>query len=299
MNRLLLNAQEFLLPPAANTRAPHIVEHGRATAQDLSVLAWGNLRLTAEETAAFLRIVERASRIGSHYELFLFLQAEFQRFLPHQILISAWGRFDASTLGFDVVSRLPGMRTGQLGGCCVEPLVKDLFARWTQNERRPIWLKDAACTPAPVAHCERCALDASLKNMKSVLVHGVHDARDKTDSLYLAYNMRAGTNGHGLDDIAVLVELLIAQVHVAFQKVAPLATACTNKSNGIAGPAIALSRREREVMKWVAEGRTNATIGEMLGVSHLTVKNHVQHILKKLGAGNRTEAVIKYREIGA
>ena len=51
-----------------------------------------------------------------------------------------------------------------------------------------------------------------------------------------------------------------------------------------------LTRREVEVAELVADGRTNAEIARDLGLSLYTVKNHVSHILAKLGAQSRTEA---------
>jgi DNA-binding CsgD family transcriptional regulator len=55
-----------------------------------------------------------------------------------------------------------------------------------------------------------------------------------------------------------------------------------------------LTTREAEVLRAVAAGRTNAQIASALFVTEGTVKSHVKHILRKLGAGNRTEAVAKY-----
>lgn len=52
----------------------------------------------------------------------------------------------------------------------------------------------------------------------------------------------------------------------------------------------ALTRREREIAQWMAEGKTNSEIGRILGLSPFTVKNHVQKILTKLGVENRTSA---------
>ena len=57
----------------------------------------------------------------------------------------------------------------------------------------------------------------------------------------------------------------------------------------------ALTSREREIAGWLAEGKTNAEIGEILGASRFTVKNHVQHILAKLGTENRTAAAAAIR----
>jgi LuxR family transcriptional regulator, regulator of acetate metabolism len=58
-----------------------------------------------------------------------------------------------------------------------------------------------------------------------------------------------------------------------------------------AGPLANLTAREREVLELLADGASNARIGESLVISQATVKSHVRHILRKLGANNRTEAV--------
>jgi DNA-binding CsgD family transcriptional regulator len=52
-----------------------------------------------------------------------------------------------------------------------------------------------------------------------------------------------------------------------------------------------LTAREQEVLHLMSEGASNASIGEALVISQATVKSHVRHILRKLGAANRTEAV--------
>jgi transcriptional regulator EpsA len=53
---------------------------------------------------------------------------------------------------------------------------------------------------------------------------------------------------------------------------------------------LVLSAREIEVLHWVAKGKSNQQIAEKLFLSPFTVKNHIQNILKKLGAKNRVEA---------
>jgi NarL family two-component system response regulator LiaR len=52
-----------------------------------------------------------------------------------------------------------------------------------------------------------------------------------------------------------------------------------------------LTPREREVLTLMAQGLNNTAIAERLIVSRSTVKAHVSHILAKLDAGSRTEAV--------
>jgi DNA-binding NarL/FixJ family response regulator len=52
-----------------------------------------------------------------------------------------------------------------------------------------------------------------------------------------------------------------------------------------------LTAREIDVLIQVAAGGRNREVGEMLGISEETVKVHVKHIMEKLGASDRTEAV--------
>ena len=60
-----------------------------------------------------------------------------------------------------------------------------------------------------------------------------------------------------------------------------------------------LTRREIEVLDMIASGATNVAIGEALFITEVTVKSHVQHILRKLRAANRAEAVARYLKICA
>ena len=55
---------------------------------------------------------------------------------------------------------------------------------------------------------------------------------------------------------------------------------------------IPLTKRESEVLKQVAFGLTNKEISQALGISYETVKEHVQHILKKLAVTDRTQAAV-------
>jgi DNA-binding CsgD family transcriptional regulator len=59
-----------------------------------------------------------------------------------------------------------------------------------------------------------------------------------------------------------------------------------------------LTPREYEIARWVREGKRNAEIGAILGISPRTVGKHVEHILEKLGAETRTAAARRMREFG-
>lgn len=61
----------------------------------------------------------------------------------------------------------------------------------------------------------------------------------------------------------------------------------------IQGPDLgALTRRELQILKYIAEGLSNKIIGRKLDIAESTVKVHVKHLLKKLGFRSRVEAAI-------
>jgi DNA-binding NarL/FixJ family response regulator len=63
-------------------------------------------------------------------------------------------------------------------------------------------------------------------------------------------------------------------------------------------PAEPLTPREVEVLRLVAQGKTNGQIAQELVVSKLTVKVHVQHIIRKLAVSDRTQAAVRAIELG-
>ncbi|KQQ46329.1 LuxR family transcriptional regulator [Duganella sp. Leaf126] len=65
--------------------------------------------------------------------------------------------------------------------------------------------------------------------------------------------------------------------------------------DGARGAALArpVSARETEILHWVREGKSNVEIGLILGISGLTVKNHLQRLYRLLGVSNRTHAIAR------
>ncbi|MBA3302407.1 MAG: response regulator transcription factor [Acidimicrobiia bacterium] len=63
-------------------------------------------------------------------------------------------------------------------------------------------------------------------------------------------------------------------------------------------PARALSRREAEVLQLIADGRAPSEVAETLFISPKTVKNHLAAVYAKLGARDRTDAVLRAVRLG-
>ena len=103
--------------------------------------------------------------------------------------------------------------------------------------------------------------------------------------------LRGGAKGYLLKDASV-DELLgaIRSVHAGQTLLAPTVAARLVVGVSTGGPE-ALTPREREVLTLMGQGRSNAEIATLLSIAPRTAKVHVQNILSKLGATNRTEAV--------
>jgi DNA-binding NarL/FixJ family response regulator len=111
-------------------------------------------------------------------------------------------------------------------------------------------------------------LSALLAGASGYLMKNVGRAR-------LIDALRSVANGESLLDPAVTRPVLDRLVAV---------------SGGRARPESPLSSREKEVLKLIAEGRTNKEIAQVLVISEHTARNHVVHILDKLGLSRRSEA---------
>ena len=100
--------------------------------------------------------------------------------------------------------------------------------------------------------------------------------------------LEAGAQGYLLKSMPrpELLEV-IRKVHSGKRHVPPEVAAQLAEFVGLA----LLSERETEVLERIACGNRNYDIASMLFISEDTVKGHVKHIMEKLGASDRTEAV--------
>jgi DNA-binding CsgD family transcriptional regulator len=70
--------------------------------------------------------------------------------------------------------------------------------------------------------------------------------------------------------------------------------ATTNKAATISAfKTLGMTRRETDVLLWIARGQSNAEIGDSLCISPRTVKKHLEHIFSKLGVKTRLAAAVR------
>ena len=122
-------------------------------------------------------------------------------------------------------------------------------------------------------------VDAHVGRLRGALQASGHDAHIET------------VRGSGYRFLAGLAELacIAADAEPASAPPAVPRAACS------AMPACArpLSGREMEILYWVGEGKSNDEAGQILGISGVTVKNHLQRIYQALGVSNRAQAVAR------
>ncbi len=127
------------------------------------------------------------------------------------------------------------------------------------------------------------------------------------DTDYLMEALRVGAAGFVLKDASRReVVLAVRQVLTGESPLDPKLSAqlirrLAGKAPAKERPAVRgddLTPRELEVLRLVAEGKTNAEIGQSLFVSVGTVKVHVERIIDKLGVSDRTQADVRAVELG-
>jgi DNA-binding NarL/FixJ family response regulator len=129
------------------------------------------------------------------------------------------------------------------------------------------------------------------------------------DDEYVFDALRAGAVGYLLKDVAsarlveairatargesILEPSVAAKVIAEFTRVSSMVPSAQTEQ--LVEP---LSERESEILAWIARGYSNREIASQLFIAEGTVKNHVTHILGKLGVRDRTQAALKARELG-
>lgn len=144
-----------------------------------------------------------------------------------------------------------------------------------------------------------CWMQAHAPGVQAVIV----SAFAEEETIFSA--LRAGAVGYLLkdrDDIELSVALrslqrdgapidpMIARRILALLPQAPAPSHST--------PPVRLSERELGILDLVAQGHGNREIGELLGLSRLTIESHTRNIYRKLAVGSRTAAVFEARSLG-
>jgi DNA-binding response OmpR family regulator len=134
--------------------------------------------------------------------------------------------------------------------------------------------------------CRRIKQMADVKHVPVMFMTGL------TETEHVVQGFEAGGLDYVTKPIAPAEVLARAATHI---RNARLLAQATSANNGASQAAASLDQyqltpRETDVLTWVAKGKTNRDIGEILGMSPRTVNKHLEHIYVKLGVETRAAA---------
>ena len=250
--------------------------------------------LSNAQAQAMLRLIETAPEIHRRSQFFTWTRSHLQVLVPH--VLSVCGSYDRrlQRVGFDVFNSrvMPRSLIEALTGN--ESLLMNRLVRaWVEGQGRPLAVDlGPGSTSALVEECG----ELGNAGLTFIAVHGVaRPSRAHEIETFFLFGDEAQTPAKTLD-VLHHFELLMPHLHATYVRTQALERELAHADQGASNKVVErvqgpLSKREREIIQWVREGKTNQQIGDGLGISALTVKNHVQSILRKLGASNRAQAV--------
>jgi transcriptional regulator EpsA len=242
------------------------------------------VRLSASDLEHLIVTIETSLMITNRSQFYLWAQGALQGFIPHETLLCASGDIAQMRFKHETFSR--GLLDAQIEqdiGDPVNGVLSRLVDDWLRGGGKP----RLSCTDAEGQVGRRQLLsDLARRNFGHVAAHGAREMRGEFGSFFVFLQL---PNPPSARD-SYLLELLMPYLHMALHRMLGSENGETQvEANGVT----LLSKREIQVLHWVKNGKTNQEIGQILGISPPTVKNHVQNIMRKLNVNNRAQAVGK------
>jgi transcriptional regulator EpsA len=230
-----------------------------------------------------LHVIEESLKVSGRSQFYVWAQGALQGLVPHATLLCVCGDLPAFRYKHDIFSGV--LDEGNLIEKLTDPVdgvLNGVIESWLSAGRKPLYFaaEGAAAADDPAS--------ARLRRLGCghALAHGAREISGGEGSFFLLLQMpQAPKSRQGY-----LLDLVMPHMHMALQRML-LGERDGGTREAVAGGV--LSAREAEVLRWVGQGKTNPEIGSLLAISPLTVKNHVQKILRKLGVSNRAQAVSK------
>jgi transcriptional regulator EpsA len=231
--------------------------------------------LSHRQQAGLLSAIASGLRVAGPREFFRWTQEQVQAVLPHQVLVCL--QFGSG----GTLVRVECVHDGLLA-----PHVRQALA--ARHDGLAVRLArhclDRGGLPAlDLGDSEHFRGALGRTGMDNVLLHGTGPTAQGT-SVFALFGLPEAPDAHA----AHMLELLLPCLHLALSRL-PLAPAAPT----LVRP---LSEREVEIVGWLREGKSNQEMGRLLGISALTVKNHLQRIYRALGVGNRAHALARCME---
>ncbi|ODT84795.1 MAG: hypothetical protein ABS69_02040 [Nitrosomonadales bacterium SCN 54-20] len=246
-----------------------------------------SLSSSVEHVERYRHIIQEWLEVSCHYDLLLWLQGEMQHYLPHEIMLAAWGDFDADAVCHDVVSALLEVRSENSDARALRPLLQGLFHRWVQLGKVPYALGSGEYGFLMEERVLQCPLGGALQGMHSMLIHGISDKRGQHDCLYVMFSSSRNISPSSMDVIGILLPYIDA----AFGRIEPPPRNNRCALVPLNPEAYGFSPREIAVIEWTRMGKTVSETAAILEVSIFTVKNSLLDLFQKLHAADHSQVI--------
>jgi transcriptional regulator EpsA len=248
----------------------------------------GAALLHPQELEGLVLNIDASMRVHSRHQLFSWTQGMLQSLVKHELLLCALRGARPTAYQVDCFAS-PWIDPEKVAEAFRRDaaLVAHLISDWVEAEFHPV------VYGAGGGALTRGAFSAELQRLgaESVIVHGTYDSLGKPVSLFVL----AAMPGDLSREHAFLLELIVPYLHLGWMR--SQLGGSVDESGATAQSVDPLTAREKEILRWIHLGKSNFEIGTILGISPLTVKNHVQKILRKLNVQNRTHAVGRALEL--
>lgn len=253
-----------------------------------------NDSLSSEQRIVFMDVITESLRVSQRTHLFNWLQGEFQYLLGHEVMIFGVKSSDSDLYQYEYFTSARYFSDSQFTEVIEREsgLVNHVVNLWKQTAS-PIFVSNQV-KPVDGKNYSVINFDVDdLKNseLKSFVAHGFGDSHSKISSVVVFARLhKEPSTNH-----AHILELIMPHLHCALIRVT------SSKSNVVVNTdnaASIMTKRESEILQWLHMGKTNWEISSILEISPLTVKNHVQNVLRKLDVQNRSQAAVKAAKLG-
>lgn len=160
------------------------------------------------------------------------------------------------------------------------------------------WMRQHAPTVATVLVVASIEADTTLAGFQAGAIGYLRTSQDDHE---LTESLRAVQRGGSLIDPIIARRILALIPHDAPPAQLPSPIPAADAADALQrcdAPASRLSCREREILRWLVCGYSNAEIAGLAVLSKLTIETHVKNIFRKLSVGSRTAAVFEARALG-
>lgn len=245
----------------------------------------------ADQGECFLRAVEASLPVATPQQYYVWQRIHLCRFIPHDLMLCLVAAQPGVPGRVHVLNSVPvpdalQSRLQQAGSAFWDALT----ALWLQGGRAPTSLSLAS--PAWAALAEGAGLLQA--GFQTLIVHGADEFPGRTPLTLHVFAQHRGATARAVpaDQCCVALALWMPTLQVAFNHAfGGVKDDADRERQDLSATRKLLSDREIQVLSAVRTAGSNADIALSLGISPMTVKNHLRNIMRKLGAKSRAQAI--------